>query len=281
MGNQIVFLLTRNGEPGQWLINSDGSNLHRVISRGIWATWSADGRWIYFVALRGGKYRIEKVSLDGREPVIVRDDAVDPAADSLKLYYANVLKRGDGGWDYEVCKSGAEDGPTEVLARIAGQRVPVKALNFHTILSPDGKLLAMPLTDAGTSNLWVLPTIGGPIRQLTDFGKRPIVIARRVSWSPDSKYLYAAVDERDSDVVLLDGLRQVLHGRASGSRPDRLRVAGRDMPGWPRLPGSHHWHVRDGKHVREWYFSGGAGETRLHPRRSPEQIRYSCLDPAR
>ena len=66
--------------------------------------------------------------------------------------------------------------------------------------------LTMPLSDGPTSNIWALPTDGGTMRPLTDSGDRSIVIARSISWSPDSKYLYAAVAETDADIVLLDGL---------------------------------------------------------------------------
>ena len=48
--------------------------------------------------------------------------------------------------------------------------------------------------------------MGGPMRPLTDFGDRSVVIARRVSWSPDSKFLYAAVADTDADIVLLADL---------------------------------------------------------------------------
>jgi hypothetical protein len=44
------------------------------------------------------------------------------------------------------------------------------------------------------------------MRQITDFGQRSVAIVRRVSWSPDSKYIYAAVADTDADVVLLEGL---------------------------------------------------------------------------
>jgi hypothetical protein len=44
------------------------------------------------------------------------------------------------------------------------------------------------------------------MRQATDFGDRSTLIARRVSWSPDGKYIYAAVADMDADIVLLDGL---------------------------------------------------------------------------
>ena len=75
-------------------------------------------------------------------------------------------------------------------------------------MSPDGKWLTMPLSDGATSNIWVQPTSGEAMRPLTDFGDRSVVIARRVSWSPDSKYLYAAVADTDADIVLLAGLLQ-------------------------------------------------------------------------
>jgi Tol biopolymer transport system component len=93
-----------------------------------------------------------------------------------------------------------------VLTRFAASRVPVTPYNLHFILSPDGKSLVAPLIDAGTTNLWLLSTDGGPMRKLTDFEGRPVTIVRRVSWSPDSKSIYAAVADNDSDVVLLDGL---------------------------------------------------------------------------
>ena len=64
----------------------------------------------------------------------------------------------------------------------------------------------MPLLDGATTNLWVLPTTGEPMKRLTDFGDRSIVISRSVSWSADSRYLYAAVAEVETDVVLFDGL---------------------------------------------------------------------------
>jgi Tol biopolymer transport system component len=74
-------------------------------------------------------------------------------------------------------------------------------------LSPDDRWLAMPLRDCGTTNIWAFATNGGAARQLTDFGQRPTLIARQVSWSRDGASIYAAVVDVDADVVLLDGLR--------------------------------------------------------------------------
>ena len=38
------------------------------------------------------------------------------------------------------------------------------------------------------------------------FGDRSVLIARSVSWSPDSQHIYAAVADVRTDVVLLHGL---------------------------------------------------------------------------
>jgi hypothetical protein len=51
-----------------------------------------------------------------------------------------------------------------------------------------------------------MPVDGGPMHQLTDFGHRASLIVRRVSWSPDGRYIYAAVADTDADVVLFEGL---------------------------------------------------------------------------
>jgi hypothetical protein len=43
------------------------------------------------------------------------------------------------------------------------------------------------------------------MRQATDF-TRPVLIARRVSWCPDSRFVVAAVAEQNADIVVFDGL---------------------------------------------------------------------------
>ena len=70
----------------------------------------------------------------------------------------------------------------------------------------------MPLIDGATTNIWALPTAGGPMKKLTDFGHRSIAIMRSVSWSADSQFLYAAVAETETDVLLFDGLIPGLQG---------------------------------------------------------------------
>ncbi|MBZ5590770.1 MAG: hypothetical protein LAP39_00930 [Acidobacteriia bacterium] len=200
--------MTRKGETALWLVNPDGGGLQQLVPRGSSATWSPDGRWLYYSVLRKAAFCIEKVPVAGGTPVTVRCENSGPAsvAADLTLYYTNQLKGLNGGWDSELRRARPEAAPSQVLARVAGSRVPVDPALCQPVLSPDGKMLVAPLLDGAASNLWAIPAEGGPLRPLTDFGQRPILIARRVSWSPDGKYIYASVAEMDADIVLFDGL---------------------------------------------------------------------------
>jgi Tol biopolymer transport system component len=207
-GNQVTFVRAHDAHLDICLINGDGSRFRTLLADAYAPCWSGDGRWIY-CGRAGG--RIDKVSLETGVVTPVRNDrATTPfiSRDGAALYFTRLsdLPLGAGG-DCEVCRARPEDGPAQVLARLPTSRVPLTPrLNLHAFLSPDGRWLAAPLLDGATTNLWLIPTEGGPIRAVTDFGDRPVSIARSVSWSPDGRELYAAVADTDADVVALDGI---------------------------------------------------------------------------
>jgi Tol biopolymer transport system component len=207
-GNDIVFILARLGATSLWLIKHDGSGLRQFAPQGIYPNWSSDGRWIYYSQSKGNVECIHKAPLSGTPTTMLRCDngtAPSPTSDGSTLYFLKSLPTTNAATD-EIHRARPEDGPSEVLAQVSASRATVGRGSLGPVLSPDGKLLAILLSDAGTSNIWGLPTDGGPMRLLTDFGDRAVVIGRRVSWSRDSKFIYAAVADTDADIVLLDGL---------------------------------------------------------------------------
>jgi len=209
--NRIVFIRTDPSAEGspqiQWIVNSDGSDRRQLARDAASAAWSADGQWVYYQSLPPSLPQqsqcIHKVHVSrNTSPVQVRCDAAVPVpAPDGTLYFA---PRGFRNAN-EIYKAKPEnDGNAVLVTRYALSRVPLWPTGFA--LSPDGRWIALPLKDSGTTNIWAIPTDGGPYRQITDFGRRPVLIARQVSWSRDGKFLYAAIAESDADVVLLDGI---------------------------------------------------------------------------
>jgi eukaryotic-like serine/threonine-protein kinase len=209
-GDWINFLSNRdsnNSDVTLWLTRPDGSETRDLGVTGAWACWSTDGRWLYFSDTGQNGYRIRKVPTEGGDPVLVRDDnGVGCNQSGNALYYAKILTQATGEWDFELRVARPEDGPSSVIARVSGSRIPATAINFHAFPSPDGKWLAMPLIDGSTTNIWAVSTDSGQWRKLTDFGERNVIIARRITWSADGQHVYASVSDVDSDIVLLGGL---------------------------------------------------------------------------
>jgi Tol biopolymer transport system component len=212
-GKSIAYVTTRNQKGwrfGLWLVSPDGSNNRLVTDNGGWACWSPDSKWLYYGVPTDNGYHMEKISPDGGRSIIVRTDnavagAISP--DNSTLYYLSPQENLTGVADYEVRIASPDNGPARLLSRIPGARVPVTyGWTLQPVISPDGKSLALLLRDdAGNINVWSLPTQGGTLRQITDFGQRRTIIARRVSWSSDSRSIFAAVAEGDADIVLLEG----------------------------------------------------------------------------
>jgi Tol biopolymer transport system component len=185
-----------------------------VISMGTWAAWSGDSKWLYYSesspVQATASFRLMKIPAAGGPAVLVRsDNARGPAVapDGSALYYVVPLQTLNGSLDYELRAARPEDGPSTLLARISGERVPLWQ-GLHPVISRDGKWLVMPLDGNLGTNIWVGSTADGKLRRITDFGQKRTFIARRISWSSDGKWVFAAVGEGDADIVQIDGLLQ-------------------------------------------------------------------------
>jgi eukaryotic-like serine/threonine-protein kinase len=190
-----------------WLENPDGTNAHKVADNGGWACWSPDSRWLYYSPPTQKGFRIEKISPDGGNPIVVREDALKAAVGpDGTLYFTLNLASLNGVQGMEIRAARPENADARSVARIPGARLSLSLM--QPVISPDGKWLALLLLDGPTTNIWIQPTDGGPMRQVTDFGREATFISRRVSWSADGKSIFAAVGKGEADIVWLSKLLQ-------------------------------------------------------------------------
>jgi Tol biopolymer transport system component len=205
-GHRIAYIRTLGTRIQIWLVDPDGSGARDLVD-GAWPCWSPDGRWLYYQA-DIPPFHLMKIPATGGSPVKVRDEEADAPAvspDGKTIYFDLGQTDVAGGSTLEVHSASPETGPSRLLARIPPRRIPGWQF-FQPEISPDGRWLTLALTDENTTNLWALSTSDGSLRELADFGSRATFIARRVSWSPRGKFLYASVGEGDADIVSLEGL---------------------------------------------------------------------------
>ena len=191
----------------QWVVNPDGSNPHKVSDGGGWACWSWDGKWLYVAPPTEKGFRIEKVDPEGTQHVRIQEDGLKPAVGpDGTLYYLVNLGVLNGVAEMEIRAAQPDTAQGHAISRISGSRQLSSASVMQPVISPDGKWLALLLLDGTTTNIWAQPTSGGGMKQITDFGHEATFIARRVSWSSDGKYIYAAIGKGEADIVLLSNL---------------------------------------------------------------------------
>src|SRR6185295_8021999 len=92
-------------------------------------------------------------------------------SDGTTLYYMVERPLVDGRPEFEIHAANSESAPSRVLARFPASRVAWWQI-VNPSLSPDGKWLALPLTDGFTTNIWAVSTSTAEWRQVTDFGDR-------------------------------------------------------------------------------------------------------------
>jgi eukaryotic-like serine/threonine-protein kinase len=215
-GSQIAYARVVAGrgtaDTSYWLVHPDGSDNHQFLQGASWFTWSPNAQWAYYIDISrlpdANSVRIMKVPAAGPPAVEVRKEIANGPAispDGSTLYYAKLLGAVNGLWDYEIRAARPDSAPSHLLATIAGHRFPYWQ-GLHPVISHDGRWLALTLNDQFGTNLWLLSTDTGKMHPVTEFGDRRTFIARRVSWSGDDRFIFAAVGDGDSDIVLLEGL---------------------------------------------------------------------------
>jgi Tol biopolymer transport system component len=141
-----------------WLVDADGSNLHRLVSQiSGYPTWSGDGKWLYYSTTLHGTFHAFKTAVAGGASVLVRNDNACVSAlgpDGSTLYYSVPHLKGNGIRDYEIRAAHPERSPSVRLAHIAGERVPHWQV-FQPSLSHGGKSPTSALVEPSSYAGWL------------------------------------------------------------------------------------------------------------------------------
>ncbi|HUQ31686.1 MAG TPA: protein kinase [Pyrinomonadaceae bacterium] len=196
-GRNIFFVTERVGGDALWQMEIDGSN-QKAASRGLPGAFTPDGKWFVYESHVGGGSHIEKISIDGGEPVRLTEEkevratrpTISPDGKLIACHYKEPEK------PWKVAFIPIEGGKPSKFLDVP--QTSATNLTFPGFLwTPDKR--ALTFRD-GTMNLWLLPLDGSSPRQLTNFNSETIFW---YDWSTDGKTLALSRGSITKDVVLM------------------------------------------------------------------------------
>jgi TolB protein len=209
-GKQVIF--TSNREDGKtynyYIANLDGSNLKKISnllkgSVAYWASFTSDGKWIYFN--EGNSSKIFKVKPDGTQQEDVtdgRDANISP--DGKKLVFTQKGQKDWGVWTMD------SDGKNRI------QIIPNESEigGIAPVWSPDGKRVAFSMQAGEIAEIFSCNADGSNLRQLTNIKQ----ISSSPAYSPNGEFITFRVTNeaywRDTKKM-----KQVYDEKAGDKRP--------------------------------------------------------------
>jgi len=201
-GRYIAYDSRPQGDADIYIVGAGGGQPRRFTtepSEEVLPSWSRDGRWIYFCSNRSGSREIWKAPVEGGTMMQVTKNGAFEGFESADGKFFYFTKR---SWDAELW------------------RVPANGGEEVSVLGP-GKLISRrnwALTDRGV----YFAVAETPARQVIEFfsfdtgkvsrvftpEKQLVSATPGLSVSPDGHWLlYTQVDQRGSDIMLLENFR--------------------------------------------------------------------------
>jgi TolB protein len=180
-GQKVVF--TSNREDGKtynlYIVNKNGKGLRKLTSLpagsvAYWASWTADGKHIYFnEGSSSSIYRVKPNGSDLQKITEGRDGNISP--DGKKIVFTQQGKKGYGVWVMDANGQNRKQ-IIEHESEIGG---------IAPVWSPDGKKIAFSGQDGEYAEIFVCDAEGNNLTQLTKLKK----ISSSPAFSPDNSFI--------------------------------------------------------------------------------------------
>jgi DNA-binding winged helix-turn-helix (wHTH) protein/Tol biopolymer transport system component len=199
-GQRVAFAVQRRGTTQLYVINSDGSDAHKVAAeldvRGAPA-WSPVGDWLAIAAMRDGEPRLFKIpTAQSGAPIALGDDyALDPIWSPSGQFI--IYTGRDVGTTFEI-KAVNADGTPHALPRLflnrGSRRLDFLGANEDALVTLQGAL--------SHKEFWVIDLRNGEKRPLTELGAGALIGDFDVS--PDGGSIVFDRVREQSDIVRID-----------------------------------------------------------------------------
>jgi Tol biopolymer transport system component/DNA-binding winged helix-turn-helix (wHTH) protein len=198
-GQQVAFTVQSRGRTWLYVMNSDGSGVHRVASqldvRGAPA-WSPDGKWIAIAALHEGEPRLFKIPDAGDSPVALTDEyALDPVWSPSGTFL--VYTTADVGTFFEV-RAVSADGASHAIPKLKLNR----GSRRMAFLGADEHALVILKGAQSHKEFWSIDLRSGAERALTELGPGQVIGDFDVA--ADGRRIVFDRSREESDLALID-----------------------------------------------------------------------------
>jgi len=198
----IAFQASDGGFPDLWVVGASGGRPERLTRCGhnhILTSWSRDGEWLYFGSDRAGTWELWKRRIDGpsgEEVQVTNGGGISgyEARDGKRLYFSRTDEA--GLWYVPL---GGETAPPVKLIEDLPQRG-----DWGNWSMADNGIVLAKRGDGGP----VIAFYDFETGQLEDVTRVPNIAVPSLTVSPDGlSFLYARVEQRVSDVMMIDGFQ--------------------------------------------------------------------------
>ena len=201
-GRRIAFNWNAEGQFDTYVISAAGGKPLRLTTDPAddqWPTWAQDGQWVYFTSRRSGGQEVWKISAAGGQAVrITEHGGLIPfeSADGKHVYYSKGNYGTPSIWQVPV--NGGEETRVIESVFLSNFAVVEGGIYFIPTLNPDNPDdgYSLQFFDFASNRVQTIGQLPTPLERM--FGGLAVSADERT-------FLYNQVDDRSSDLMLIEG----------------------------------------------------------------------------